>query len=60
MLLLLGTKLHVVVLGSGPQAVLFLHGFPDSSALWQQQVAPLAWGYSQAISTPQHSATDLC
>lgn len=33
-------QFHVVDVGSGP-AVLLLHGFPDSSYLWRNQIQPL-------------------
>lgn len=35
-----GLSLHVVDEGEGP-AVLLLHGFPDSSALWRHQIPTL-------------------
>lgn len=35
-----GTSFHVVQEGRGP-AVLLLHGFPDSSALWRHQIPAL-------------------
>ena len=35
-----GVNLHVIDEGEGP-AVLLLHGFPDSSALWRHQIPRL-------------------
>lgn len=40
-----GIEMHVVIEGSGPD-VLLLHGFPDSHAIWREQIPALvAAGY---------------
>jgi pimeloyl-ACP methyl ester carboxylesterase len=36
-----GLRMHVVTAGQGP-AVLLLHGFPDTHAVWRKQIGPLA------------------
>lgn len=36
-----GLRMHVVTAGKGP-AVLLLHGFPDTHAVWRKQIGPLA------------------
>ncbi|XP_052182345.1 uncharacterized protein LOC127795000 [Diospyros lotus] len=45
-----GQKIHVAEIGSGPKAVVFLHGFPEIWYSWRHQMIALAGAGYRAIA----------
>ncbi|KAK4589992.1 hypothetical protein RGQ29_020532 [Quercus rubra] len=53
-----GLKLHVAEIGTGPNVVLFLHGFPEIWYSWRHQMIALAKAGFRAIA-PDHRGYGL-
>jgi pimeloyl-ACP methyl ester carboxylesterase len=53
--LAMNVSLHIVDEGAGP-AVVLLHGFPDSSALWRRQIPVLVEAGYRVIARRRRAA----